>query len=133
MTVEKTFTDFHLKKWIYPGLSWYFAAWTALTIGVGIWRRPKLIPGAYVDILPWGVLFESPEGQHSLLMIWAWTYFFGLLAAFVGAGISRLNLRLFQLFLPALFVLFLASFWAEFDVYMSAAVPPGLSESQVEA
>jgi len=116
--LDKTFTASQLTKWIYPMLCWYFAGWVVLNTGVLIWRSVKIGIGigTYRGVALFGPIFEISTGKYAFFPIWTLISALSVLAAFMSAGLWKLQLRTFQVFLPAIFIMFLFTIWVEYQM-----------------
>lgn len=114
LMLERTFNNSELKKWVYPGLCWYFAVWVGLALGSG---SLKPVSGTYSELK---------------LNLWDLTFAAFIFAGFVSTALSSFNLRLFQLLLPLVFILFLLALRGNYEGLMAGWVLGGTSPRTAE-
>src|SRR5262249_54543635 len=107
LTHERTFTRPQLRKYIYPGVCWWFVAWMAMyaiVLALMPMRQKSLLL-----IWDFGLSFRPPPtGPFSLTLIMGTSIPLGMAVggAAVTAAVSRFRPRGYTLFLPVLLVLF---------------------------
>lgn len=133
LNLENTFTDLQLKDSIYPLLCWFFAGWASVNFGASIWYNVVKQLGIHIAYTPWGIITAPTSGTLGLIPVWEVAFDVTIIAAFVAAALSRLKLRLFQIFLPVLFLLFIVEAWTDVQSTLAGFVPPELGHIDLEA
>lgn len=128
LTLDRTFSERELRKWIYPALSWYFAAWVGLSAIFALQPLFRVFVKLYMFAATVQMEFDPLRPLLISLLLGLLSSFL-LLAAFISSAVWRFNLMFFRILFPFLAIVFAVGVLRESQGFTSLPESAEVSEA----